>query len=254
MLIGRRGLFQKENLKVWNKILAGALIAFFPLYGLGNMLPAFIVNKSILTPLSLIITSLSNFSFMLVLVSGVIFAFYNTNMHYLLMKITPQYSLSDIVGKAGIEQSMDNVLQGKKGETTVYVDNLGRVTDTVSRKDPEAGNDVYLTIDKNLQESTYKLLEEKIAGIVLSKLQNVLEYDTSSVDDSKNLIIPVSDAYYNLIGNAVIDSGHFSSSDAKTAEQQVYSIFRKRRRRRFLSSNQNFRTHRPAHIQIFPMK
>lgn len=39
----------KENLKVWNKILAGALIAFFPLYGLGNMLPAFIVNKSILT-------------------------------------------------------------------------------------------------------------------------------------------------------------------------------------------------------------
>lgn len=94
MLIGRRGLFQKENLKVWNKILAGALIAFFPLYGLGNMLPAFIVNKSILTPLSLIITSLSNFSFMLVLVSGVIFAFYNTNMHYLLMKITPYGKMS----------------------------------------------------------------------------------------------------------------------------------------------------------------
>ena len=54
----------------------------------------------------------------------------------------------------------------------MYVDNLGRVTDTVSRKDPEAGNDVYLTIDK-ISESTYKLLEEKIAGIVLSKLQNV---------------------------------------------------------------------------------
>ena len=140
-----------------------------------------------------------------------------------------KYSLSDIVGKAGIEQSMDNVLQGTKGEKTVYVDNLGRVTDTVSRKDPEAGNDVYLTIDKNLQESTYKLLEEKIAGIVLSKLQNVLEYDTSSVDDSKNLIIPVSDAYYNLIGNSVIDSGHFSSSDAKTAEQQVYSIFQEKK-------------------------
>ena len=111
----------------------------------------------------------------------------------------------------------------------MYVDNLGRVTDTVSQKDPEAGNDVYLTIDKNLQESTYKLLEEKIAGIVLSKLQNVLEYDTSSVDDSKNLIIPVSDAYYNLIGNSVIDSGHFSSSDAKTAEQQVYSIFQEKK-------------------------
>ena len=28
-----------------------------------------------------------------------------------------KYSLSDIVGKAGIEQSMDNVLQGTKGES-----------------------------------------------------------------------------------------------------------------------------------------
>lgn len=61
MLIGRKGLFLKEHLKVWNKVLAGSLVAFFPLYGLGNMLPDFITNKSILTPLSLIITSLSNF-------------------------------------------------------------------------------------------------------------------------------------------------------------------------------------------------
>ena len=55
MLIGRKELFLKEHLKVWNKVLAGSLVAFFPLYGLGNMLPDFITNKSILTPLSLII-------------------------------------------------------------------------------------------------------------------------------------------------------------------------------------------------------
>lgn len=46
--------------------------------------------------------------------------------------------------------------------------------------DPKAGNDVYLTIDKNLQISAYKLLEEKLAGIVLSKLSNVLDYDPSA--------------------------------------------------------------------------
>ena len=148
-----------------------------------------------------------------------------------LRKDNPDYSNDAIVGKAGIEQYMELDLQGKDGEETVTVDNLGKVLDIDNSKtvDPVAGNDVYLTIDKNLQESTYKLLEEKIAGIVLSKLQNVLEYDTSSVDDSKNLIIPVSDAYYNLIGNSVIDSGHFSSSDAKTAEQQVYSIFQEKK-------------------------
>ena len=43
-----------------------------------------------------------------------------------------KYSLSDIVGKSGLEQTFDSVLQGTKGETTVYVDNLGKVTDTVS--------------------------------------------------------------------------------------------------------------------------
>ena len=94
LLIGRRGLFLKENLKFWNKVLCGALIAFFPLYGLGNMLPDFIANKSILSPLLLIITSLSKFAFMLVLVSGVIFAFYRTNLHDWLMKITPYGKMS----------------------------------------------------------------------------------------------------------------------------------------------------------------
>ena len=88
-----------------------------------------------------------------------------------------KYSLSDIVGKSGLEQTFDSVLQGTKGETTVYVDNLGKVTDTVSITEPEAGNDVYLTIDKDLQEYTYKLLEEKLAGIILSKLRNVINYD-----------------------------------------------------------------------------
>ena len=51
---------------------------------------------------------------------------------------------------------MDEVLQGTKGEISYYTDNVGKVTDTVSKKDPGAGNDVYLTIDKDLQEQTYK--------------------------------------------------------------------------------------------------
>lgn len=140
-----------------------------------------------------------------------------------------RYSLSDIVGKSGLEQTLDSVLQGKKGETTVYVDNLGKVTDTVSRTEPEAGNDVYLTIDKDLQENTYRLLEEKLAGIVLEKLRNVLEYDPSSVSDSKELIIPVSDAYHAFIANKIIDSDHFGSEDAKTAEKAVYETFQSKK-------------------------
>ena len=136
-----------------------------------------------------------------------------------------KYSLSDIVGKSGLEQTFDSVLQGTKGETTVYVDNLGKVTDTVSITEPEAGNDVYLTLDKDLQEYTYKLLEEKLAGIILSKLRNVINYDPANEASSTDIIIPVGDAYHSLIANSVVDATHFSSADAKPAEQAVYAAF-----------------------------
>lgn len=94
MLIGRRGLFLKAHLPFWGKVLAGALLAFFPLYGLKQMLPDFITHTSILTPLSLIVTSLANFAFMLIWVSGILYAFYQTRLHDCLMKITAYGKMS----------------------------------------------------------------------------------------------------------------------------------------------------------------
>lgn len=140
-----------------------------------------------------------------------------------------KYSLSDIVGKSGIEQAFDSTLQGEKGMSTFYVDNLGKVIETVSRTDPKAGNDIYLTIDKNLQMNAYNLLEEKIAGIVLSKLKNVLEYDPSVTKDASEIIIPVSDVYHAFIANQVIDINHFANEKAGTAEKEVYSVFQSRK-------------------------
>ena len=68
--------------------------AFFPLYGINNLLPQFIENRSILVPLSLIISSLANFAFMLMLVSGVLFMYYRTRMQSLLRKIIPYGKMS----------------------------------------------------------------------------------------------------------------------------------------------------------------
>ena len=105
MLVGRRGLLLEQHSATWGKILAGALIAFFPLYGLSNMLPGFIENRNILEPLLLIINSLHKFAFMLVLVSGVIFAYYRSNLKILLQKIIPygrmsltNYIMQSIIG------------------------------------------------------------------------------------------------------------------------------------------------------------
>lgn len=93
-LAGKRGLFLKENLKIWNKVLCGSLLTFFPLYGLGNMLPGFIDNPSIRTPLLLIISSLYKFAFMLLLVSAILFAYYRTRLQRRLAQIVPYGRMS----------------------------------------------------------------------------------------------------------------------------------------------------------------
>lgn len=49
MLIGRQGWLLKSSLPGWGRVLAWALVAFFPLYGLNNMLPSFIENANILS-------------------------------------------------------------------------------------------------------------------------------------------------------------------------------------------------------------
>ena len=41
----------------------------------------------------------------------------------------------------------------------------GKVIETVSRTEPKAGNDIYLTIDKDLQINAYHLLEERSRGL-----------------------------------------------------------------------------------------
>lgn len=60
-------------------------------------------------------------------------------------------------------------MQGEKGKETVYVDSVGKVIESKKDKEPKAGNNLYLSIDKNLQITAYNLIEEKLAGIILKK-------------------------------------------------------------------------------------
>ena len=82
-----------------------------------------------------------------------------------------------MVGKAGLEQTLDKTLQGEKGEIKLYVNSVGKVIESKQGKKAKAGNDVYLSIDANLQKAAYDLLEEKLAGIILSNLTTSLTYD-----------------------------------------------------------------------------
>lgn len=135
-----------------------------------------------------------------------------------------EYTLTDIVGKSGLEQTMDEELQGTKGKEIVYVDSVGNVIETEKKTDAIAGNDLYLTIDKNLQEATYQIIEEKLAGILVSRIQNIMNYDPASAGDSSKIIVPIDDVYHALFANEVIDTKHFSSADAKETEKKVAAL------------------------------
>ena len=115
------------------------------------------------------------------------------------------YDSNDIVGKAGIEQYMESELQGKKGSRTLYVNNVGKILEEADVKAPSVGNDVYLTIDLDLQKSVYQLLEQKLAGILVSKIRNVKEYTVSATSKADDIIIPIDDVYFSLFNNNVID-------------------------------------------------
>jgi len=136
-----------------------------------------------------------------------------------------EYSSNDTVGKSGIEQSMESVLQGKKGSETVYVDNTGKVIETSKYIDSTAGNDVYLTIDKDLQEACYNIIERSLAGILISKIQNIKSYNLSENQKASEIIIPVYDVYFALFNNHVIDLDHMESEDAGPNEQSVHAAF-----------------------------
>jgi len=135
------------------------------------------------------------------------------------------YTMSDIVGKTGIEKSMEAELRGTNGTEKVFVDTLGKVVSVDDYVEPVAGNDVYLSIDSGLQEAVYHILEQKLAGILLKKIFNGKEYVPAENASSSSIMIPIYDVYYQLFNNNVIDVNHLSADDATDNEKAVYEAF-----------------------------
>lgn len=76
-----------------------------------------------------------------------------------------EYAVGDMIGKTGIESSMESELRGTKGEQTMHVDSQGHILEVVEQTDPLAGNDIYLTLSTEEQKAIYCLLEQRLAGI-----------------------------------------------------------------------------------------
>lgn len=74
------------------------------------------------------------------------------------------YSSSDVVGRAGIEGRYEESLRGINGVKKIRVNSSGEYINTISETKPKSGEDVYLTIDINLQRKAEESLKENIAA------------------------------------------------------------------------------------------
>ena len=158
-----------------------------------------------------------------------------------LKSVNSLYTRESIVGKSGIEKVCEDTLQGRNGYETVYVDRFGKVLQTDPRSVlPAAGNNVYLTIDASLQVATYRILEQRIAGV----LEHVI-VDDEDINEEEQLIrdkirIPITNVYNAIVQNGILDISHLSTFDASDTEKEIQHLFLKKQKEVFSKLNAEF--------------
>lgn len=134
------------------------------------------------------------------------------------------YTAADQIGKTGIEYTYEDQLKGKKGSETLVIDSSSRVVEAKDHVEAVAGNDVYLTIDSDLQKAAYKLTEKMIAGVLISKLNNSKSAGSKG-KKAEDIRVPIYDVYSAIMENGLVDITKLSAPDASSLEKTVYNKF-----------------------------
>ncbi|GIW34788.1 penicillin-binding transpeptidase domain-containing protein [Meiothermus sp.] len=84
------------------------------------------------------------------------------------------YDPEELVGAAGLEAALEAQLKGIKGVVLAEVNARGQRVRYEELKEPQAGTDVYLTLDLNLQRAAEQALREGVEDINRIRLRNGL--------------------------------------------------------------------------------
>lgn len=82
------------------------------------------------------------------------------------------YEPGDVVGKAGVEETYDELLRGKDGSREVIVDSHGREVGYFGIEHATSGQDLKLTIDNDLQRAAELALGDRNGAIVAMDPRN----------------------------------------------------------------------------------
>ncbi len=136
------------------------------------------------------------------------------------------YTNQSNIGKGGIEKSMEGWLRGQDGMEQFYTDVVGnRKSESEITRQPQTGKDVYLTIDRDLQNAVYQMLEQQIAGILLANMVESKRADMPKAADAAQIRISSDEVYFALLKNHIIDTGRFQEGNATDLEKAVHEKF-----------------------------
>lgn len=115
------------------------------------------------------------------------------------------YSLDALVGTSGCEMAFESYLRGVDGVEEIKYDENGNFLERYYVSEPKSGNDVYLTIDIELQIAAEKALDENVKNIEASDAGAVTVLDPNSGE----ILAVASNPTYDL--SKFDDKGYYNS-------------------------------------------
>lgn len=142
------------------------------------------------------------------------------------------------IGKSGIESALNLNLSGQDGKKVYEMDRKGNIVSEDMLIQPVQGNNVYLSIDVELQKKLYAVLEQYLANTMADNIVSVLPAKP------RRSMYTIEQVYSSLIRNnyiqfpALISEGRpYTKKLVRSLDQEVESIDREFKRF-FLSATQ----------------
>lgn len=114
------------------------------------------------------------------------------------------YSGTTHIGKLGVEKSYEDILHGKVGYQQVEVNAQGRIIRVLDRQPPEAGKNIYLSLDLGLQKVANQALAGRKGAIVAMDPTNgeVLAFVSSPAYDPNLFVNGIDTKSYKALLSA----------------------------------------------------
>ncbi|MEO1491473.1 MAG: penicillin-binding protein 2 [Pseudomonadota bacterium] len=107
------------------------------------------------------------------------------------------------IGKTGVERAIEGQLRGQAGNRRIEVNAVGRVIRELDRTEGNAGDDLHLTLDLELQKYCHERLGDESAAVVLMDVRNgdLLSMASNPTYDPNPFVLGISHTEYNQLRN-----------------------------------------------------